>query len=916
MITGLRPRAGARAATMVQVRSLTYRNRFTEAIGLSLRSLRDCGITVPAEGRLLGEIDDAFETVYRWLQDGKAVDDLARPDIRDPALIAAGQLMNAMMPAVYLNGDHVLLGWLSLEALRVWIKHGPARTLIGPAFHFAHAAIELRRNYAAGYHALRRLLTVSQARGYEPDTSQALNIFAHSARFWFEPIENGVLEVQRARAGLIAAGDLHNAGYTFAAATTGLLESARSLDICGAEVKTGLAFVRRTGGEQIAQWLESYGWLIDTLRGASSDDADEMAPDEKYADNPLARFYAHINRAVAAAIFGDPGDLERYTSAAMGLLGAVSGHYETAWARLLRGLAVAGQARDAEDREERRRLLSELEDVTRWLAARAADAPDNFRHLVLLLEAERAWTNGDFRAASLAFDAARREVMRRQRPWHRAVITERAARFVLAYGLGHLGEELLTQARQQYLAWGAIAKVDQLDWAYPILRDQPDTSTGDDAGRAELTEHRLSVTTGTIDLLGILSASRALSSETSVERLRARVIEVLGAMTGATGVHLLVWSEDRQAWLVPASDGTTVAVVGTEHDGVVPMTVLRYVERVREPLVVSDATTDDRFARDRYFDGLDLCSLLSVPIFSRGTLQAVLLLENRLIRGAFSAARLDAVKLITSQLAVSLDNAYLYAELRLAEAATRHTMSDLMHVDRMTTAAELSASIAHEVSQPLAAMVSNANAGTRWLTAANVEEAKASFKRIADAGQHASEIIASVRALFKKETEARTHIDLNQLIRNALSLEKGPIETHRVLVRLELNEQAPKIFGDRVQLLQVILNLIRNAIDAIGSNELRVLHLRSQVDDSGDVLISVEDSGTGITKENIDHIFEPLFTTKSKGLGIGLSICRSIIEGHDGSLWVTSTVGHGSTFFIKLPRFKAGDGWELSRSQS
>ena len=517
-----------------------------------------------------------------------------------------------------------------------------------------------------GDHTLRRLLTVSAARGYEPETSLAIHYFITPMRFWFEPIDNNVREARRAREGCVAGGELHIAGHTFAPATTALLESAPSLDAASAEVKAGVAFARRTGGEQTAQWLDGYRWLTDALRGESPEEADERAPDDKFADNRMALFYAHVNRAVAAAILGDPGDLELHTSRAIELVPAASGHYETSWARFLRGLAVAGQARDAVDSQERGRLLSELEDVTRWLAARAADAPDNFGHLVLLLEAERAWAAGDFRAASLAFDTARREVSQRRRPWHSALITERAARFFLAHGLGQVGEELLAQAREQYLAWGAIAKVDQLDWAHPILRDHPDPTTRDDGERpSDDSEDRSSVTTGTIDLLGILPASRALSSETSVERLRSHVIEVLGAMTGATGVHLLVWSEDRQAWLAAAADsnGATFVIRETEHDTAVPMTVVRYAQRVRDLLVVSDATTDDRFARDPYFANLDSCSLLSVPILSRGALQAVLLLENRLIRSAFSAERLEAVKLIASQLAVSLDNAHLCAEL-------------------------------------------------------------------------------------------------------------------------------------------------------------------------------------------------------------------------------------------------------------
>jgi signal transduction histidine kinase len=335
-------------------------------------------------------------------------------------------------------------------------------------------------------------------------------------------------------------------------------------------------------------------------------------------------------------------------------------------AHLLRGLALAGQARAGHD-DQRGGPLSELDDVTRWLAERAANAPANFLHLLRLLEAERAWAIGDFRAAVLAFDAARREAARRQRPWHRALIAERAARFFLAHGVEHAGYDLLAQARREYLAWGATAKVDQIDWAYPTLRAQADATAAHGGDQpAELPHHRSTVTTGTIDLLGILSGSQALSSETSIERLHARVVELLSAMTGATGVHLLLWSEDRQDWLLPApgSDGGIIPVSGSGREGAVPMSVLRYAQRTREPLVVGDATRDDRFARDPYFDDVACCSLLAVPILSRGTLRALLLLENRLIRGAFTTGRLDAVKLIAGQLAVSVDNAQLYADFR------------------------------------------------------------------------------------------------------------------------------------------------------------------------------------------------------------------------------------------------------------
>jgi hypothetical protein len=172
----------------------------------------------------------------------------------------------------------------------------------------------------------------------------------------------------------------------------------------------------------------------------------------------------HAARATAAAILGDLDDLVRHTAAAMPLLGVVPGIPPTVTVRVLRGLALAGQARAADD-DERGGLVAELDDVIRWLARRAADAPENFLHLSRLLEAERAWAVGDIRGATAAFDVALLEVGRRRRPWHRALTTERAARFSLAQGLEHAGHRLLAEARQEYLAWGRPRR--SLSWTGP-----------------------------------------------------------------------------------------------------------------------------------------------------------------------------------------------------------------------------------------------------------------------------------------------------------------------------------------------------------------------------------------------------------------------------------------------------------------
>ncbi|MHA6616684.1 AAA family ATPase [Pseudonocardia sp. DLS-67] len=668
-IEGLGPSAlDCAAATAVQVSSLTHRNLFADAIGLGIDLLRELGPTVPAADRLTTELDHQFDHLHRWLDRTDAADDLARPELTEPTLLATTRLIDAVQPAAYFAGGHATVAWLSLESLRIWVEHGPGPTLIGPASAAAVAAVALRAHRAAGYRTVRRVVELGEARGYEPGTSEARRRLALLS-CWFEPIENGVRAAERAREGLTAGGDLANAGYTYHPTAHYLLDCAPSLDVLVAEVEAGLAFVRRTGNEQTGQWLDSYQWLAGVLRGDNVATTGKAVSTDRYANNPMPLFHAHLSHALVAAVFGDPGGLARHAAAAMPLLPAVPGLYPTAVARLLRGLALAEEARTGHA-DERDGPLSELDEVTSWLAARAADAPDNFRHLQRLLEAERAWAVGDFRAGALAFDTAGREAAGRQRPWHRALITERAARFYLAHGVEQAGRDLLTRARQYYAAWGASAKVAQLDWAYPTSQLGALTA-GEPGGDSRADDLRLSstVTTGTLDLLGVLAASQALSSETDIERLHTRVVEVLSAMTGATSVHLLLWDDDRQDWLLPAPDHTTdPATAGSPHERDLPMSAVRYVQRTAEILVVDDATRDDRFARDPYIAGLGACSLLAMPILGRGALRAVLLLENRLMRAAVTTERLDAVRLIAAQLAVSLDNAQLYTDLTASRA--------------------------------------------------------------------------------------------------------------------------------------------------------------------------------------------------------------------------------------------------------
>jgi signal transduction histidine kinase len=253
----------------------------------------------------------------------------------------------------------------------------------------------------------------------------------------------------------------------------------------------------------------------------------------------------------------------------------------------------------------------------------------------------------------------------------------------------------------------------------------------------------------------------------------------------------------------------------------------------------------------------------------------------------------------------------------LAElAATRDReiteQAELARADRLMTIGAMTASIAHEINQPLAAIVTNSNAGLRWLSNASpdLEEARSALKRIAKDGHRASEVIGSIRAMFRKETQHKSLHDINEIVQEALTLVQGELKKQKVSVRTELGNELPPVLADRVQVQQVVLNLMNNAIDAMApvTDRARVMRVRSGVHEHNSIAVSVEDSGVGIDPKDAGRIFDAFYTTKSNGTGLGLSICRTIIEAHGGRLSATPAMPHGSVFEVVLPSSPPGEG--------
>jgi PAS domain S-box-containing protein len=317
-----------------------------------------------------------------------------------------------------------------------------------------------------------------------------------------------------------------------------------------------------------------------------------------------------------------------------------------------------------------------------------------------------------------------------------------------------------------------------------------------------------------------------------------------------------------------------------------------------KPVIVSDIATDPLWADFRDLalaHGLRAC--WSTPILSsEGKVLGTFAMYYREPRSPTPQEH-DVIEQVTHLASIAIEREQADERLRQAQA-------DLARVNRVTTMGELTASLAHEVNQPIAAAVTNANACVRWLAGeiANLEEARAAATRIVSNGTRAAEIISRIHLLFKKGTPQRELVEVNEVIRETIALLRSEATRYSISVRMELAANLPQIMGDRVQLQQVLMNLIMNSIDAMKDVDgTRELVIKSQRGENEQVLASVSDTGVGLPPQQADQVFNAFFTTKPHGTGMGLRISRSIVESHGGRLWAAGNSPRGASFSLTLP---------------
>jgi PAS domain S-box-containing protein len=397
------------------------------------------------------------------------------------------------------------------------------------------------------------------------------------------------------------------------------------------------------------------------------------------------------------------------------------------------------------------------------------------------------------------------------------------------------------------------------------------------------------------------AVTEILAEAATLEEATPRILEVVGeALAWDVGT---LWRADRDAGVLRCVEiWHTESIAIPEFEAASRQSVLApgiglpgRVWSSREPAYISDVVRDANFLRAAVAARALLHAALGVPILLGGEVLGVMEFFSQEVRQP-DRDLLAVMAIIGSQIGQ-------FIERKQAEEALHHARAELAHVARVATLGEMTASIAHEINQPLAAVVNNATACLHWLAAQKLPEARQSVESVVADGHRAGEIIGRIRALVKKAPARKDWVDINATILEVMALLRSELHSSGVSLQTRLGPDLPAVWGDRIQLQQVALNLMINAIEAMaGINDAtRELSVETTKSDPPGVVVAVRDSGPGLKPGSLDRLFHAFYTTKPHGMGMGLAISRSIVEAHAGRLWVSDNAPHGAIFQFRLP---------------
>ena len=877
----------------------SLRGDYDEAVAMSVQGLASLGVDFPLEPS-----DAQTEAAWQALQealDGRLPSAFeALPLCTDSRQRAVAQLLaSIVIPGSFIHPNLMLMG--SARLLSLALEHGMSASTVHGLAWLGVAIAQRYGAYRSGCEYTQVARSLAEQAAYSAARVSAL-VALDQVSAWTKPLHYALECAEQAYRLSMAQGSPSFACYANNHIVSDLLVLGAPIERMLRQIDTGLELARNLEFQDAQSILCAQAVYIRRLAG-------EVASTIPIPGNALMA--ERVNRSRM-------GPLKFWWALFEGLFQFLEGSFEQAAVHLDEAWAQSWSAPvhihhidlalftvlNRAALQTATGLAQDFEGPLARLGLWAGLNPRYFSDRFALAQAEVARVNGKVLDALRHYEDAIGKATACGAVHIQGLAHEMEARCLAGLGLEVGAQTHLRLARDAWRRWGAHTLAEQLEAEHPFLRDPPGTRAESFALPARQQ----------LDQVAIAKACQALSREIEPEALIKTLLSNVVVHAGATYSALLLLDEGNlqvEATGRASDKGIDILLrTGQPASNAAPLSLVLHAMRQREVLTIEGAEALRRFGDDAYLMHIESASVACLPLLKQNDVIGALYLENTLTPGVFEASRIEVLELLAAQAAISLTNARLYADLlaenerrRISERSLRLARSELDRTAQATILGELAASIAHEINQPLASILSNAGASVRWLDRATpqIEEALEGIRDILGEGQRAADIVGAIRALARQAPPERAAFAVGCMIRHVLALTQADVQNQQIDVETHLPEGLTA-YGDRTLFQQVLYNLITNAMEAMQGVAAAERRLRIDARAVGSsIVVTVEDSGPGVAPAEQEKIFQAFYSTKAAGMGMGLAICSSIVAAHGGVLRATLGREHESLFFFTLP---------------